>query len=212
MPPPPGLKRYGESAADDLEAYNDLVSESAPSIARRTLRGELGVTVAPVFETLSEAELNELNETETETETTEVDIIEKRAECKPWVLLYGRGTTESGELGATVGPALAAGLRSDPKWHVKGLGSRDGYSADLGGIYCIGMPGGMACKNILEKMAAECPNTKFVTAGYSQGAMVARICVGYANEAAKKQVAVRPCSTSNIFLKLVRIELMCCEI
>jgi len=173
MPAPAGLKRYGVSAEDDLEAYNDLVSDSAPAIARRTLRGELGYTPAPV----------------PETESTEVDVIEKRAECKPWVLLYGRGTTEAGELGMTVGPSLAAGLRGDPKWLVKGLGSREGYNADLSGIYCIGMPGGMACKDILNKMAAECPNTKFVTSGYSQGAMVARICVGYANEAAKKQVA-----------------------
>ncbi|TID18053.1 hypothetical protein E2P81_ATG11022 [Venturia nashicola] len=108
--------------------------------------------------------------------------------CTPYILLYARGTTEVGELGATVGPALKAGLATDKNWSVRGISSRDGYDASLNGIYCIGMDGGMACKGILEKMVAQCPNSKFVTSGYSQGAMVARICVAYASEAAKKKV------------------------
>ncbi|RDI83073.1 hypothetical protein Vi05172_g6977 [Venturia inaequalis] len=110
------------------------------------------------------------------------------AECTPYIMLYARGTTEIGELGATVGPALKAGLATDKNWSVRGIGSRDGYDASLAGIYCIGMDGGMACKGILEKMVAQCPNSKFVTAGYSQGAMVARICVAYASDAAKANV------------------------
>lgn len=108
--------------------------------------------------------------------------------CTPYIMLYARGTTEAGELGATIGPALKAGLMTDKNWSVVGIGPRDGYDASLSGIYCIGMPGGMACKGILEKMVVSCPNSKFVTAGYSQGAMVARICVAYASEAAKSKV------------------------
>ncbi|QDS77505.1 hypothetical protein FKW77_000475 [Venturia effusa] len=108
--------------------------------------------------------------------------------CTPYILLYARGTTEAGELGATVGQAIKAGLMTDKNWTVKGIGSRDGYDASLAGIYCIGMDGGMACKGILEKLAAQCPNSKFVTSGYSQGAMVARICVAYASEATKSRV------------------------
>jgi hypothetical protein len=108
--------------------------------------------------------------------------------CTPYIMLYARGTTEAGELGATVGPALKSGLAGDKNWSVRGISSRDGYDASLAGIYCIGMDGGMACKGILEKLVAQCPNSKFVTAGYSQGAMVARICVAYASEAAKSKV------------------------
>lgn len=126
------------------------------------------------------------------------DMLQKRAlenqegiaadSCTPYIMLYARGTTESGDLGATVGPALKAGLAMDKNWSVRGINSRDGYDASLAGIYCIGMDGGMACKGILEKMVVSCPNSKFVTAGYSQGAMVARICVAYASEAAKSKV------------------------
>lgn len=113
--------------------------------------------------------------------------------CTPYTLLYARGTTEAGEWGSTVGQALKAALSSDKQWTLKGIGPRDGYDASLAGIYCIGMDGGMACKGVLEKMAEKCPDTKFVASGYSQGAMVARICVAYASEAIKaKVIGVRP--------------------
>lgn len=179
MPPPQGLKRYGQVQTDDLEAYNDLVSDASTGIERRTTRGELGLST--IAEPVPGPEV---------VNSTEVDEIVKRAECAPWVLLFGRGTTELGDLGATVGQGLAAGLRGDPKWKVRGISSTDGYSAGLDGIYCIGMTGGMACKDVLNKMSKQCPTSKFVTSGYSQGAMVARICVAYAEESAKKQVEV----------------------
>lgn len=178
MPAPTGLKR------NTLEAYNDFMEatigqEVKDALQQRALENQESVS----------------------------------AECTPYIMLYARGTTEGmylmtilvskvrflefnltllyllvGELGATVGPALKAGLASDKNWSVRGIGSRDGYDASLAGIYCIGMDGGMACKGILEKMVAQCPNSKFVTAGYSQGAMVARICVAYASDPAKANV------------------------
>jgi cutinase len=144
-----------------IEAYNDFMEATIPA-----------ETAAALQERALEAE-----------ENVAADA------CTPYIMLYARGTTESGELGATVGPALKAGLMSDKNWSVKGIGPRDGYDASLAGIYCIGMDGGMACKGILEKMVAQCPNSKFVTAGYSQGAMVARICVAYASPEAKAKVA-----------------------
>lgn len=42
---------------------------------------------------------------------------------------------------------------------------------------------------VLNKIAQTCPQTKVVVSGYSQGAMVARNCVGFASDAAKKQVS-----------------------
>jgi cutinase len=158
MPPPAGLKRFGDYS--QLDAYNDFMEATVPA-----------ETAAALQERALEVE-----------ENTAADA------CTPYIMLYARGTTESGDLGATVGPALKAGLMGDKNWSVRGINSRDGYDASLNGIYCIGMDGGMACKGILEKMAAQCPTSKFVTAGYSQGAMVARICVAYASPEVKTKV------------------------
>jgi cutinase len=159
MPPPQGLKRFGDYS--QMKAYEDLMSATVP---------------------VETAEAIQQRDIEAETDTA-ADA------CTPYIMLYARGTTEAGELGSTVGPALKSGLASDKNWSVRGITTRDGYDASLTGIYCIGMDGGMGCKTILEKMVAQCPNSKFVTAGYSQGAMVARICVAYASEAAKAKVA-----------------------
>jgi len=159
MPPPQGLKRFGDYS--QLEAYNDFMEATIPA-----------ETAAALQERALENE-----------ENTAADS------CTPYIMLYARGTTEAGDLGATVGPALKAGLLTDKNWSVRGINSRDGYDASLNGIYCIGMDGGMACKKVLESMAASCPNSKFVTAGYSQGAMVARICVAYAKPEVKARVA-----------------------
>ncbi|KAF2430231.1 alpha/beta-hydrolase [Tothia fuscella] len=120
-------------------------------------------------------------------EADDANELEKRQACTPYVLLYARGTTETGDLGLTVGPALAAGIRGKD-WTVRGISSRDGYYADLPGIYCIGLPGGLACKDVLNKMSKSCPNSKFVTSGYSQGAMVARECVAFAEPEARAKV------------------------
>jgi len=147
--------------ATQLEAYEDFMSAAYPEATEAHQRSEAEVDVA----TDSAAD-----------------------SCTPYMLLYARGTTESGELGMTVGPSLKAGLVSDKNWSVRGIGPRDGYDASLAGIYCIGMAGGMACKDLLAKEVARCPNTKFVTSGYSQGAMVARICVAYSDEAVKSKV------------------------
>jgi len=155
-----GLPAPGIKRSIELEAYNDFMEATIPLEAKDELQ--------------KRALENQ--------ESIAADA------CTPYIMLYARGTTESGDLGATVGPALKAGLMTDKNWSVRGINSRDGYDASLAGIYCIGMDGGMACKGVLEKMVASCPNSKFVTAGYSQGAMVARICVAYASEAAKSKV------------------------
>lgn len=69
-------------------------------------------------------------------------------------------------------------------WYVEGVS----YSADMAGINCVGLPGGINCVKQLDAYAAKCPSAKIVLSGYSQGAMVARICAAYAGEAAKQQI------------------------
>ncbi|KAF2397846.1 cutinase-domain-containing protein [Trichodelitschia bisporula] len=107
--------------------------------------------------------------------------------CKPYTLVFARGTTEPGTMGMTVGPTLSSGLKSamPGKWDVQGVS----YTADIAGDNCIGLPGGVKCMAQINKIAAKCPSTKMVVSGYSQGAMVARICVAFAEEKARRQVA-----------------------
>jgi hypothetical protein len=118
----------------------------------------------------------------------ESERLEKRqgGGCAANTLMFGRGTTEPGVMGSTVGPALQRGL-TGAGWKVQGIQ----YSADLGGIYCLGMTGGLKCRDQVNALGKRCPNTKIVLSGYSQGAMVARICAAWADESVKKQIKVR---------------------
>jgi Cutinase len=102
--------------------------------------------------------------------------------------VYARGTFEMGDFGMTVGPLLSG--RLDSSWAKVGVRSADGYSADYAGDMCIGMPGGYACKTVVDKLGANCPSTNIIIAGYSQGAMVARICAAYAESKVKSQIKV----------------------
>ncbi|KAF2675229.1 cutinase-domain-containing protein [Microthyrium microscopicum] len=108
--------------------------------------------------------------------------LEERQSCKPYSLLFGRGTLEGAGLGL-VGRPLASAAGSN--WTSQAIN----YDATMMGINCIGLPGGTKCVDQLNSLASKCPNTKIVVGGYSQGAMVARICVAYATPQARKQVA-----------------------
>jgi len=112
-----------------------------------------------------------------------------QAGCKDKTILWARGTYESGEFGqlAGIGPGVQKAF-SSAGWGTIGLKKEDGYDAAADNNYCVGLPGGYACIPWLNKQVARCPKTKFILGGYSQGAMVSRICVAFANDAAKKAV------------------------
>jgi Cutinase len=128
------------------------------------------------------------NELKSENSVHERDMsnmrIRTRQACKPNVLLFARGTTEPGTMGSTVGPALSRALGS--KWRVDGVR----YTADIAGDNCIGFPGGVKCVDQLAKIAQSCPDSNFFLSGYSQGAMVARICVAFSKDDVKRKVKV----------------------
>jgi cutinase len=107
---------------------------------------------------------------------------ERRQGCQPVYNLFGRGTTESGTMGGTVGPKLSKALGSK----ISTIGIP--YSANLDGINCIGLPGGIKCVDQLAALAAKCPSSQFFLSGYSQGAMVARICAAYSKDDVKKRI------------------------
>ncbi|KAF1814226.1 cutinase, partial [Eremomyces bilateralis CBS 781.70] len=103
--------------------------------------------------------------------------------CTPYRVIYAKGTTEMGELGFTVGPSLSSGL-SGRDFTVDGVD----YPADMDGINCLGMEGGIIAMKMLENAVAQCPEQKIFMSGYSQGAMVAREAVAFARPEARKQV------------------------
>jgi hypothetical protein len=115
-------------------------------------------------------------------------FLDKRQSCSPYINLFARGTTESGTMGSTVGPKLSSALSKagGSKFTTVGIP----YTADLAGINCIGLPGGIKCVDQLAKLAAKCPQSQFFLSGYSQGAMVARICAAFSKDDVKKRIKV----------------------
>jgi cutinase len=115
--------------------------------------------------------------------------LDKRDDCKPQTLLWIRGTYERGEFGNILdfGPNVRSAF-SNIGWGTIGLKDTDGYDAAAANNFCVGLPGGYACIPWLNEQVARCPSTKFVLGGYSQGAMVARICIAFADEAARRAV------------------------
>lgn len=67
--------------------------------------------------------------------------------CNKNILLFARGTTETGTLGITVGPVLNTGLSYD--WTVVGVP----YDADMAGDNCLGLPGGHVARDMLNQAA-----------------------------------------------------------
>jgi len=168
LPPPAGLKRIVRGGSEDVELQyspeNDVDESTLRAYAAALERRERR-SLSTIEKRIAEAEAS--------------PDLEPRAACTKNTLLFGRGTTEMGTMGGTVGPALAAKMGSG--WTTEGIS----YDASLMGIYCIGMAGGLKCIDQINRLAERCPQTNIVLSGYSQGAMVARICAAWAGPKAK---------------------------
>jgi len=94
--------------------------------------------------------------------------------CKNLTLLFARGTTEQGNIGDTVGPPFVAALNTllgPAQVAVQGVNN---YPADISGFLAGGSATGSQDMAILIGQAmSQCPGTKLVVSGYSQGAQVA---------------------------------------
>ncbi|KAK5056832.1 hypothetical protein LTR84_012364 [Exophiala bonariae] len=92
--------------------------------------------------------------------------------CRDTILFFARGTTEGGNMGSVVGPPLANGLKDalgDANVAVQGID----YPAALAGNFVRGGadPGGIqTMADLLTQAATQCPDSKLVASGYSQGA------------------------------------------
>jgi Cutinase len=104
--------------------------------------------------------------------------------CAKNILIFAKGTMEPTAYGVSVGPVITSGLGFS--WTTVPVT----YDADIPGDYCLGLPGGMVAKDMINQAARKCPNSNIFVSGYSQGAMVVRNGLAYADPEAKTHVKV----------------------
>lgn len=104
--------------------------------------------------------------------TTKNDVT--NGECKPVTYIFARGTTETGNMGSTVGPALGTALESafgSSKVATQGVTYPASFTGAVSGALSPSTAlGGRTMADLTEKALQNCPETKVILAGYSQGA------------------------------------------
>ncbi|EGY17577.1 cutinase [Verticillium dahliae VdLs.17] len=110
--------------------------------------------------------------------------------CRDVIFVFARGTSEQGNMGTLVGPPLSGGLKSiygDSRVATEGVN----YAAIPAPNF---LPGGTdgpsiaAMSSILLGAAMNCPASKVVVGGYSQGAAVAHRSIESLPPVAKNQI------------------------
>jgi len=100
--------------------------------------------------------------------TTANDLVDG-SPCKNLLLIFARGTTELGNIGETVGPLLGDNLEAllgVSQVAVQGVD----YPADIPGFLEGGDPTGSATMaSLVSQAITQCPDSKIVIGGYSQG-------------------------------------------
>ncbi|TKX25205.1 cutinase-like protein 3 [Elsinoe australis] len=90
--------------------------------------------------------------------------------CAPLTVIFARGTSETGTVGTVVGPPLFSALKSKLNGNVALQGVS--YPASAAGNANLGQDGGPTMAKLANQALSQCPGTKVVLSGYSQGAMV----------------------------------------
>lgn len=94
--------------------------------------------------------------------------------CKNLTLIFARGTTEEGNIGDIVGPPFVNALNTalgSAQVAVQGVNN---YPADIAGFEAGGSAtGSQNMAQLIAQAMSQCPKTKLVVSGYSQGAQVA---------------------------------------
>ncbi|RPB06008.1 cutinase-domain-containing protein [Choiromyces venosus 120613-1] len=101
---------------------------------------------------------------------TRNELIESR--CDDVIVIFARGTTELGNVGDGVGPAFFDALVALEPGRVIIQGVND-YPADIWGYLGGGSDSGAKdMANSVQRAATQCPTSKIVLSGFSQGAQV----------------------------------------
>ncbi|KAK6437236.1 hypothetical protein LTR95_006566 [Oleoguttula sp. CCFEE 5521] len=102
------------------------------------------------------------------------DVVNKI--CAPVTLIFARGSTESGNMGSSVGPALAKALISQLGASGVAIQGVD-YEATIASNANMGSGGGPVMASLAKQALSQCPNTKIAISGYSQGGSVTHYAV-----------------------------------
>ncbi|RGP78906.1 cutinase [Fusarium longipes] len=100
--------------------------------------------------------------------------------CRPVTMIYARGTTQAGNVGdsAAVGPVLFNNLASRIGLNnlaVQGVT----YPANVAGFLAGGdAAGSRTMATLISRAASQCPSTKIIISGYSQGAQLVHNAAG----------------------------------
>ncbi|KAF9873736.1 cutinase [Colletotrichum karsti] len=108
--------------------------------------------------------------------------------CKDVIMVFARGSTETGNMGTICGPPTANAVKSNfQSMAVEGVDYAAGLATNTlpGGAD----PAGIAeMKRLIEKANTECPNSMLVVGGYSQGAAVTHRAVEDLPQGMKDQI------------------------
>ncbi|KAL9097476.1 MAG: hypothetical protein Q9165_000372 [Trypethelium subeluteriae] len=105
------------------------------------------------------------------TNDTRNDIVNKI--CKPFTLIFARGTSEDPNLGNIVGPPFIDALNATFGTNNVAVQGVNNYPASAA-EFCIGgsPEGSQNLAQLISQTHTQCPNTKLCVSGYSQGAQV----------------------------------------
>ncbi len=90
--------------------------------------------------------------------------------CAPLTVIFARGTSETGNIGTIIGPPLFSALSQDLNKQVVLQGVN--YPADLLGDLDMGAEGAPDLATLVKQAKSQCPTSKIVLSGYSQGGLV----------------------------------------
>ena len=86
--------------------------------------------------------------------------------CRNVTVIYARGTTEDGNIGALVGPSLESALDNRLGANIVAFQGVD-YPADIAGYLAGGsVSGGNTLASLVNTASTKCPNTQIVLSGY----------------------------------------------
>ncbi|KAL4932561.1 carbohydrate esterase family 5 protein [Aspergillus undulatus] len=174
------VRRDGEAA--DLEARDPLRiggsvgGHAGASVgAHAGIGSGIGLGIRDVDESDDSANLEARQFGGLGGSSTSNDVTDNNG-CKELTFIFARGTTEIGNMGTVVGPKVASELQSltGNKAAIQGVD----YPADAAGNAQMGGSGGPKMAELVETAKKQCPDTKIVLGGYSQGAMVVHNAAG----------------------------------
>ncbi|KAI4177900.1 MAG: hypothetical protein LQ348_005739 [Seirophora lacunosa] len=102
--------------------------------------------------------------------TNTANDVTNKAPCKAITVIFARGTGEGGNIGSVIGPPLLKALQSKAPGQVNYQGVP--YPATAAGNAQQGGTGGSLMTSLAKQALQQCPSTKIVLSGYSQGGFV----------------------------------------